>query len=437
MFRRRIIILSLVLALSIVVSALPLHAQEAVTIRVWTHRNDAFNAGLEALAETYMQAHPEVTINFETFEYATYIQTLQTAMPAGTEADIVQMFGTWTCGYANGGRLALLPADVLSVEEAEALFFEAPLGGYNCPDEDGEPALYGLPQEFNIEYGAVLVNTEIAEAMGVTLPDPLEGWATWDDLIADTALLTEGDLDFMTRAGFHFTSGDAIPFMFYSLIAQQGGQFYDEATGTFSIDTEEGRAALELMVSMVQDHNLVSPELFGDEVNWIGDAFFTDQAATGLIGPWVVPEYGADFPEYYDKLTYIRMPSLGEEPVFVADSGWGLSVSVNSQVQEAAWEFIKFAATDAESALAWNIASGTLPALRELVEDEAVREAFVEPQPWVAPFLEIFPYGTFMGHLPDRDLLWYDITGPHVINAMIGLESVDEALAAMEAEANG
>lgn len=437
MFRRKTIVLSLILTLSIVVSALPLHAQEAVTIRVWTHRNDAFNAGLEALAATYMAAHPEVTINFETFEYDTYIQTLQTAMPAGTEADIVQMFGTWTCGYAYGGRLAPLPADVLSYEEAEALFFEAPLGGYNCPDADSNPVLYGLPQEFNIEYGAVLVNIEIAEAMGVTLPDPLEGWATWDDLIADTAQLTEGDLDFMTRAGFHFTSGDAIPFMFYSLIAQQGGQFFDEETGTFTINTEEGRTALELMVSMVQDYHLVSPELFGDDVNWVGDAFFTDQAATGLIGPWVVPEYSVDFPEYLDRLTYIRMPSLGEDPVFVADSGWGLSVSTNSQVQEAAWEFIKFAVTDAASALEWNITSGTLPALRELVEDDEVREAFVAPQSWVAPFLEIFPYGVFMGHLPDRDLLWYDITGPHIINAMIGLETVDEALAAMEAEANG
>ena len=40
------------------------------------------------------------------------------------------------------------------------------------------------------------------------------------------------------------------------------------------------------------------------------------------------------------------------------------------------------------------------------------------------------------GDLPDRDLLWYEITYPHVLNVLQGNESVDDALAAMESEAN-
>ena len=62
---------------------------EKVTIRVWTHQNDSFNAGYEALASKYMEANPNVEITFETFDYDTYIQTLQTALPAKTEADIL------------------------------------------------------------------------------------------------------------------------------------------------------------------------------------------------------------------------------------------------------------------------------------------------------------------------------------------------------------
>ena len=69
-------------------------AGEKATIRVWTHQNDSFNAGYEALAEKYMGMHPDVEIVFETFDYDTYIQTLQTALPAKTEADILQMFGS-------------------------------------------------------------------------------------------------------------------------------------------------------------------------------------------------------------------------------------------------------------------------------------------------------------------------------------------------------
>jgi len=43
-------------------------AGEEVTVRVWTHQNDAFNEGLENLAKAYMTENPNVTINFETFD---------------------------------------------------------------------------------------------------------------------------------------------------------------------------------------------------------------------------------------------------------------------------------------------------------------------------------------------------------------------------------
>lgn len=429
---RKIVVFSLLLLL--LLSGLVVTAQDSITIRVWRHQDDGFNTGDDALAAAYMEANPGVTITFETFAYDTYIQTLQTAMPAGTEADVLKLFGTWVCGYAEGGRLAPVPESVMSLAEAQDIYYAAPVTGFTCPNADGIPTLYGLPEEFNIEYGAALVNTRIAAEEGIQLPDPLVGWATWDDFIADAEKLTEGDLDFMTRAGYHFTSGDAVNFTFYSLIAQQGGEFFDEETRIYNFTSPEARRALELMVSMVQDHKLTNPILFGDTVNWVGDAFSSGQAAMGLVGPWVVPCCVTD--EYKADVGYVRLPSLGEDPIFKADSGWGLTVSVNSQVAEQAWDYVKFVAANEDNALAWNIASGTLPALRSIVENEAKLAQFLEPQPWVAPFIEIFPYGQFIGHLPDRDLLFYDITLPHIYNAMLGIETIDEALQAIQDEAN-
>ncbi len=77
---------------------------ESVSLRLWTHQNNTFNAGYEALIQAFKASHPGVEITLETFDYDTYIQTLQTAMPAGEEADILQLFGTWTAEYAE--RLA-------------------------------------------------------------------------------------------------------------------------------------------------------------------------------------------------------------------------------------------------------------------------------------------------------------------------------------------
>src|SRR5262245_45257389 len=120
MFRTRTLLLLLVvLLMGVTISLGTVSAQDAVTIRIWTHQNDAFTAGYQKLMDNYSASHPNVSFALETFDYPVYIQTLQTALPAGTEADILVMFGTWNCGYANGGRLAPVPETVLSIEEAK------------------------------------------------------------------------------------------------------------------------------------------------------------------------------------------------------------------------------------------------------------------------------------------------------------------------------
>ena len=40
-------------------------------IRVWTHTNKSFNKAYQALADSYMAENPDVSIEFETFEYDT------------------------------------------------------------------------------------------------------------------------------------------------------------------------------------------------------------------------------------------------------------------------------------------------------------------------------------------------------------------------------
>ncbi|RMF30398.1 MAG: extracellular solute-binding protein, partial [Chloroflexi bacterium] len=192
--------------------------QGQITLRMWAHQNPAFNEGYQALIDAYQAEHPNVTITLETFDYDTYIQTLQTAMPAGEEADILQMFGTWTSEYAD--RLAPVPADVMTVEEAQKLYYAAPIGGFIV---DG--VLYGLPQEFNMEYGGVLVNKTMYEQAGLTYPPR---WSTMEDVLKDAqALVQTDDTGMMTVAGFHFTASDPAAFSFLAGILQHGGDYWN------------------------------------------------------------------------------------------------------------------------------------------------------------------------------------------------------------------
>ncbi len=397
-------------------------SSEPATLRMWVHTNNAFIAGYEPLIAAYQAEHPNVTIQLENFDYELYLQTLQTAMPAGEEADILQLFGTWTSQYYE--RLAPVPADVMTIDQAKQTFYAAPIGGYIVND-----VLYGMPQEFNMEYGGVLVNRTKFEAAGLTYPPQ---WKTMDDVLADALkLVQKDDAGMMSTAGFHFTAADPTWASFLAGIKQRGGDYWNADQTGFTFNTPEAHAQLQWVLDAVNS-GVVDPIVFNDSTNFVIDAFFQGKVGIGYIGAWAIAEGQANFPDFADKWDYIYLPSTQGEPVFVADSGWGLTVSPNSKNQAIAWDFIKFVTADPKNAAQWNIASGTIPAMPAVAESAEIAAAM----PWVPKALSILPFGQYMGNMPDRDLVMYEIIYPHILNAMQGVETVDQALAAIDTEAN-
>lgn len=396
---------------------------EKAVLRLWVHTNNAFIAGYEALIAAYEAAHPNVDIQLENFDYELYLQTLQTAMPAGEEADILQLFGTWVSQYHE--RLAPVPPEVMTLEEAQQTFYAAPLGGYVV---DG--VLYGMPQEFNCEYGGVLVNKTKFEAAGLTYPPQ---WETMDDVLADALKLVQKDeSDMMSVAGFHFTSADPTSASFLAGIKQRGGDYWNADRTAFTFNTPEAKAQLQWMVDAVQS-GVVDPIVFNDSTNFVIDAFFQSKVGIGYIGSWAIAEGHANYPDFADEWDYFILPPIqGETPLFVADSGWGLTVSPHSGNQDIAWDFIKFVTADVQNATQWNIASGTIPAMPAVAESSEIAAA----EPWVAKMLPMLPYGQYLGNMPDRDRVMYEIIYPHILNALQGVETVDQAIEAIDVEAN-
>ena len=395
---------------------------EPAVLRMWVHTNNAFIAGYEPIIAAYEADHPNVDIQLENFDYELYLQTLQTAMPAGEEADILQLFGTWTSQYYE--RLAPVPAEVMTIEQAKQTFYVAPIGGFIVND-----VLYGMPQEFNMEYGGVLVNKTKYEAAGLTYPPQ---WETMEDVLADALKLVKKDESgMMTTAGFHFTSADPTWASFLAGIKQRGGDYWNADQTGFTFNTPEAKAQVQWMLDAV-NAGVVDPIVFNDETNFVIDAFFQGMVGIGYIGTWAIAEGQANFPDFTDEWDYFYLPAIQGDPVFVADSGWGLTVSPNSKNQDIAWDFIKFVTTDPANATQWNIASGTIPALPAVAESAEVAAAM----PWIPKALDSLPFGQYMGNMPDRDLVMYEIIYPHILNVLQGVETVDQALEAIDTEAN-
>jgi len=431
--QRKLVVLMVVVALLVAAcapgapAAAPSGEQPAtgkITLRLWSHQNTAFIQANEAIIAKFMEQNPDIEVKYEQFAYDQFIQALQTSMQAGTEADVIEMFGTWVCSYAEGGRLAEMPMNIMSYAEAEELFFEAPLNGYYC---DGK--LYGLPNEFNLEVGGALVNPALFEGKDVAYP-PV--WNDMDTLREQASRLAEFDGDTMVRAGFNFVGGDGLPFLLLQGILEQGGSYFAEDGVHFNFDTPEAVATIQLLTDMVQKDKVVDPILFNAASNDPWGSFFAGNAAASFIGSWAAGAGRVDYPDL--AFDYVNTPPLfGSEYNFAADSGWGKVVSANSRNQEAAWKLVEFMTAEQANALAFNTTTGTIPALKALVENP---EALLADAPWVEPTLKLLPHGHYIGDLTDRDKLFYEIIYPAVLQSLQGSMTPEQAAQTIHAQAN-
>ena len=56
--------------------------------------------------------------------------------------------------------------------------------------------------------------------------------------------------------------------------------------------------------------------------------------------------------------------------------------------------------------------------------------------PWVAKALDILPNGEFLGNMPDRDLVMYEIIYPRILEALQDVATVDATIQTIDTEAN-
>jgi len=398
-------------------------AGEKVTIRLWSHQNSAFNKVNQELIDGFMKENPDITVKYETFPYDQFIETLQTSMPAGTEADVIEMFGSWVCNYADGARLADMPADVMSYKEAQEIFYQAPLDGYYCNGN-----LYGLPNEFNLEYGGALVSPALYEKAGIPFPP---AYTDYNTLISDAKKMTVLDGDTMTTAGFHFVGGDTLGFILLSGILEQGGTYFAEDGKHFNFESPESLNVIRTLTRYAQEDKVIDATLFSGD-NGLPNAFFNGNVGIGYIGSWAAGVGKVDFPDF--KFDYVMLPPMfGTEPKFVADAGWGKVVSKNTKHSEASWKLVKYMTAERANALKFNQISGTIPAMKSIVEQP---DEILAVQPWIKPTFALLKHGAYLGNVTDRDQLFYEIIAKNVTDALTGAVTPEQAAAAIQKQAN-
>jgi multiple sugar transport system substrate-binding protein len=399
-------------------------AADKIVLRFWSHQNPSFVSANEEQIKKYIDQNSNVEIKYENFPYGDFITNIQTSMAAKNEADIMEMFGSWVQSYAKGGTLAAVSDIVLNLTKARESFYAAPLDGFVW-----EGKLYGMPNEYNLEVGAVLANKRMFEEQGLKFPPD---WKTWEALVSDAKKMTKVQDGNMTVAGFHYINGDGLGFLFWEGILEKGAEYFADDGIHLNLMSGQATETVQWMYDMANIDKVVDPMTFNPNSNWVGEAFFQGLVAIGYIGPWIVPEGRRSFPDFNDAWDHVASPHFGSERKFAADAGWGKVVSPNSKFIDEAWKFSAFSTLDASNARGWNVATGTVPSLISVTKDPTLLDEIN----WLGPSLDVLPYGRYVGMLQDRDYIWYNVVATRITECLQGLRSVKETMQLMHDEAN-
>ena len=391
-------------------------------VQFWGHVNEAWNNSHRATVAKFNSSQSNIEVVATFFPYDDFEVKIQTSlMSGGSGADVYEIWGGWGLDFVAGNALSAVP-DVLIADLVNDCY-KPVLGAFKGGDQ-----YYGVPVEFNIEYGGMLLNKTKFEEMDIAYPE------TWEQIInvARQTSISNGEL--MDMRGLDFTTDDTLTTTFLSMILSSGGQYFVD--GKFKLTTPEAENALQTLVDyVVVDHLTNLDSATGAQGAEIDGHHFLgrDEAMIVPRGPWVISglledygkEYGVDF-------DYKRFPFYGSIPAFPAETGWSLCVPESTKVADAAWEYVTYF-LEADNLLQHNINCAQVPPRKSVVSNPE----FVEQLPYMEPLLGVLEYGKFIGPF-NTDVLKISLRGCYVsLCSNDGTyQSVADALAKLETQLN-
>lgn len=393
---------------------------EVTELVLWGHQEEAWNISYQKIADDFMAQNPDIRIKLEFFPYDDFESKVQTSLMSKTsEADIYEIWGGWGLDYASTGALAAMPEEMNQEIRADAYPCT-----YGALDYNGN--LYGMPMEFNIECGGLLVNNAILEANGLTLP------TTWDEMIEGAKKATVQENGVYSVKGFDFVGWDGVPYTFASMIMSQGSNYLND-DNTFNVTSPEAVKAFTALTDYVLEDGITDLQGLTDASAMENfQRLYAGQCLYVPHGPWVVADGLSTFGLTHGKdFTYTAMPWFGDKIAFPAETGWSIAVNAASDKQEAAFRFLEYFFSD-DVIMSHNVACGQIPAKKSVSQSAAYLEQF----PYAEPLVGILENSQFIGPFNTDQFkeIINNVFTDYCTGGIYG--SIDEALADMETKLN-
>lgn len=396
-------------------------AQTEVTL--WGHNNPAFIKATKMVIARFESQNPDIKVNYQVFPYADFNQKMTVATATGTGPDMSQCWGEYVPRYIDARAVASTPSWVMTKAEFEKTIYDPSRGAITS-----EGKYYGMPLEFNVGDNGIVTNWDMFDEAGI----PHRAPENWDELIKWAKKLTKYDSKGnVTRCGFAYTSSDQVTFIMTKTMRQLGRDIRAKDGLHFDVDNPIAYKAMGFVADFTRKHKVNSIDIcYQGEGTAPHEVFAKGLAAMADSGPWVIGVLQEEVPEL--DFGYVNDPHFGELPYFYAENGWTMIVLEGSLHKTESWKVIKSFA-ELENARDWNIITGTVPARRAITTDPVLLEKFL----WMKPTLNILPYGKWIGLLGDRDRVFVDGFYMHVMQAIRGEKTMEEASKDLNSFLNG
>jgi multiple sugar transport system substrate-binding protein len=361
---------------------------------------------MRELVERFNEEHDNITVSMEVQDWGDYYEAVPAAVGTGRGPQIGIMHVDQLA--TNAARNVVAPLDdLVAVLELDENDFSEPV--WNAGEFAGQR--YGIP--LDVHPLGFYYNRTLMEEAGLDPDDPP---TDRDSYMEALDALQDAGIQGSWVSPHLFTGG----LMYQALLWQFGGDLYTEDAEEAAWNSPEGVAALEWMVSLVEEGH--SPTDVGQDADHI--AFMNNENAFIWNGIWMINAYGEDEDLDWDVAP---LPVIGDEPAAWAGShNFVLFEQDDADIRQAS---LVFFAWILEHSLDW-AAGGQVPAADHVREDPALQDL-----DYIPTFAEMLPNTHFPPSVPGiGDAQGFLATA--VNEAVLGEKSPQQALDDAAAAAN-
>jgi multiple sugar transport system substrate-binding protein len=316
----------------------------------------------QPLIDEFNQEFSHITINYYKKNYQTYEKDLLEAMASGRGPDIFMMHHTWLPRYEN--KIWAAPSDLITLKEVQDNFVDVV---YQDFVKDGY--ITALP--LSVDTLALYYNKDIFNTVGI--PQPPQ---TWEEFLTDVERITlKDDRGNIIRAGAALGTARNVnrsTDILALLMLQSGTQMVNSEKTSAAFNqavTLEGKSfypgqrALEFYTDFANP--LKSVYTWNTRMHYSIDAFYEGKTAMMFNYSYHLPTIRAKSP--YLNFGVAPMPQIKASTKDVNYANyWGLTVSINSEAPNEAWQFITWL-TQKENAQQYLEIAGKPTARRDLI----------------------------------------------------------------------